>query len=309
MWLLEQLWRFDPGVVRADVDLLRRTVRIEFQPQVTSLRRVVEQLAALGYEPALTPDATHGMARSTRRRLYLQLGVAGFAFGNIMLFSVPHYANGGPLDDGFQRLFDGLNIAFALPVLLFSASDYFRTALRAVRTRTMAVEVPVALGLAVLFGRSLVDIVSGRGAGFMDSFAGLVFFLLIGRLFQQKVFDRVAFDRTFRSFLPLSVQVEQDAGGVAAVPIERLQIGDRVLMRRHEVVPADAVLLEDAAQVDYAFVTGEQTPVLVRAGETVRAGGRVLDRAVRLRLLEEASHSQLARFWSEQVDGRGRNTG
>ena len=76
----------------------------------------------------------------------------------------------------------------------------------------------------MLFGRSLVEIISGRGAGFMDSFAGLVFFLLIGRLFQQKVFDRVAFDRTFRSFLPLSVQVEQDAGGVAAVPIERLQL-------------------------------------------------------------------------------------
>ena len=136
--------------------------------------------------PALTPDATHEAARSTRRRLYLQLGVAGFAFGNIMLFSVPHYANGGPLDDGFRRIFDGLNMALALPVLLFSASDYFRTALRAVRTRTMAVEVPVALGLAVLFGRSVVDIVSGRGAGFLDSFAGLVFFLLIGRLFQQK---------------------------------------------------------------------------------------------------------------------------
>ena len=306
VWLLEQLWRFDPGVVRADADLLRRTVRIEFQPQVTSLRRVVEQLAALGYEPALTPDATHGMARSTTRRLYLQLGVAGFAFGNIMLFSVPHYANGGPIEDGFQRLFDGLNVAFALPVLLFSASDYFRTALRAVRTRTMAVEVPVALGLAVLFGRSLVDIASGRGAGFMDSFAGLVFFLLIGRLFQQKVFDRVAFDRTFRSFLPLSVQVEQDTDGLAAVSIDRLQIGDRVVMRRHEVVPADAVLLDDATRVDYAFVTGEQTPVLVLAGETVRAGGRVLDRAVRLRLLEEVSQSQLARFWSEQVDGRAK---
>jgi Cu+-exporting ATPase len=97
VWLLEQLWRFDPGIVRADVDLLRRTVRVEFQPQLTTLRQVVEQLAALGYEPALTADATHAAARSTIRRLYLQLGVAGFAFGNIMLFSVPHYANGGPV--------------------------------------------------------------------------------------------------------------------------------------------------------------------------------------------------------------------
>jgi Cu+-exporting ATPase len=300
VWLLEQLWRFDEGVSRAEVDLLRRAVHVDFRRASTSLRRIAEQLAALGYEPAITTEEGRLLVPPSARRLYLQLGVAGFAFGNIMLFSIPRYANGEPLEGGFQRLFDGLNLLFALPVLLFSASDYFRTAWQAVRTRTMALEVPVALGLVVLFARSVADIATSRGEGFLDSFAGLVFFLLIGRLFQQKVFERVAFDRTFRSFLPLSALVEMD-GALRPLPIERLRSGDRIVMRPHEVVPADAALLDDAGEIDYAFLTGEQTPVPVRRAEIVRAGGRVVGHAIRLGVLREVSHSQLATFWTNQI--------
>jgi Cu+-exporting ATPase len=300
VWLLEQLWRFEPGVVRAEVDLLRRAVHVEYRSGETTLRRLSETIASLGYEPAITTEDGRLARPPAIRRLYLQLGVAGFAFGNIMLFSIPRYANGGPLEDGFQRLFDVLNILLALPVLLFSASDYFRVAWRAVRTRVMALEVPLALGLAVLFGRSLVDIASGRGEGFMDSFAGLVFFLLVGRLFQQKTFERIAFDRTFRSFLPLSVQAERE-GEPASVPIEQLRSGDHIRLRPLEVVPADSVLLDEAGIVDYAFITGEQTPLAVVRGETVRAGGRIVGRALRLRVQRDVTHSELASLWTNQV--------
>ena len=100
----------------------------------------------------------------------------------------------------------------------------------------MAIEVPVALGLAVLFVRSLVDIASGHSEGFLDSFAGLVFFLLLGRLFQHKVFDRIAFDRTYRSFLPLSVRVERTTG-CELIALEQLRPGDCIEIRPGEVVP------------------------------------------------------------------------
>jgi Cu+-exporting ATPase len=300
VWLLEQLWRFDPGVAHTEVDVMRRTVRIDFRPHDTSLRRIAEQLASLGYDPSITEEEGQLSQPAPSRRLYLQLGVAGFAFGNIMLFSIPRYANGGPLEPEFQRLFDSLNVLFALPVLLFSASDYFRSAWRAVRARVIALEVPVAIGLAVLFGRSVVDIATSRGEGFLDSFAGLVFFLLIGRLFQQKVFERVAFDRTFRSFLPLSVQLET-ADGLKIVPIGELLPGDRIVVRPHEVVPADAILLDRGAYVDYAFLTGEGTPTPIARGRPIRAGGRIAGRTVRLEVVRPVSHSRLAAFWSDQV--------
>lgn len=299
VWLLERAWRLDPGIAASEVDLLRRSVRIEFDPSAITLRRIAELLSAIGYEPSITSEDVRP-ATPVHRRLYLQLGVAGFAFGNIMLFSIPRYANGTELDGGFQHLFDALNISLAIPVLLFSASDFFRGAWHALRTRSMAIEVPLALGLVVLFGRSVFDIASGRGEGFMDSFAGLVFFLLIGRLFQHKVFDRIAFDRTFRSFLPLSVRVERGRD-LVMTPIDDLRPGDVIVVRTHEVVPADAALLEDAASVDYAFTTGEQAPIRVKKNETVRAGGRAASGALRLRVMREVSHTRLARLWNNPV--------
>ena len=299
VWLIERLWRIAPGVVASEVDLLRQTVRVTYRPGEITLRAIAERLGAIGYEPVVTPEQATAVP-SARRRLYRQIGVAGFAFGNIMIFSIPRYVNGGPLDDGFQRLFDALNFALAVPVLLFSASDWFRAAWQSMRVRRVTLEVPVALGLAVIFGRSAVEILSGVGEGFMDSFSGLVLFLLVGRLFQQKTFEQMAFDRTYRSFFPLSVRVERDAG-YDVVPLERVAPGDRIVVRPQELVPADAVLLEGHGAVDYAFATGEQTPIRVDAGETVRAGGRVVGATLRLRVTRSVPHGHLASLWNNPV--------
>ncbi|HEY8535394.1 MAG TPA: heavy metal translocating P-type ATPase metal-binding domain-containing protein, partial [Vicinamibacterales bacterium] len=300
VWLLERLWKLQPGVISSEVDLLRGLVRVTFDPRETTLRAIAERMAALGYEPNLALEQPSGTVPAARRRLYRQIGVAGFAFGNIMLFSIPRYVNGGPLEDGFQRLFDALNIGFALPVLLFSASDWFRAAWRTLRTGHVTLEFPVALGLAVIFTRSVADIALGTGEGFMDSFSGLVFFLLIGRLFQQKTFERMSFDRTYRSFFPLSVRVERD-GACDVVPIERIGRGDVMVVRPHELVPADAVLLDGPGAVDYAFVTGESVPVAVEPGDVVHAGGRVAGHTLRLRALGPVSNSRLASLWANPI--------
>jgi Cu+-exporting ATPase len=302
VWLLEQLWRFDDGVARTEVDLVRRVVRVDFDPAATSPRAVAEALAALGYPPVLEAERPVDPAPAIRRSLYLKLGVAGFAFGNMMLFSIPRYVNGAPLAPEFQRLFDGLNLAFAVPVLVYAASDWFRGALAALRARAVTLDVPVALGLVTLFVRSAVDIGLGRGEGFLDSFAGLVFFLLIGRLLQHKAFEALAFDRTVRSFLPLSARVERE-GGEALVAIDRLGAGDVVRLRCGEVVPADGAALE-AGAVDYAFVTGEAEPVAIAAGDAVRAGGRAAHGGLRVRLAGTPSDSRLAALWSDPAFSR-----
>lgn len=300
LWLLEQLWRFDEGIGRSEADLMRRTVRIAFRPDRTTLRSVAERLAALGYEPVLDSERSAGRMPAARRALYLKLGLAGFAVGNMMLFSIPRYANGAPLEPAFQRLFDALNVLFAIPVLVYSASDFFKAAWHAVRMRAITLDVPVAMGLAVLFLRSLWDILTRSGAGFLDSFAGLVFFLLIGRLFQQMAFDRIAFDRTVRSFLPLSVRVLTGAT-MTMRPIEALDPGDVIVVRPQEVVPADARLITGSGRIDLAFVTGEQAPVSLQAGATVSAGGRVVGEALHLLVLRRVSHSRLAQLWNDPV--------
>jgi Cu+-exporting ATPase len=302
LWLIERLWKIDAGVVRADADVLRRIVRVTFKPDQTSIRRVAEALASIGYPPALDNEPHTGRMPPARRRLYVQLGIAGFAFGNAMLFSIPRYVNGAPLDDGLQRVFGALNLALAVPVLVYSASGYFQSAWRAIRHRAINLDVPIALGLAVLFARSVVEIASGRGEGFTDSFTGLVFFLLIGRLFQQKTFDRLAFDRSFRSFLPLSVRVEShDTGQGVLVPIAYVRPGDRVIVRPSEIVPADAVLIDESGAIDLSFVTGEARPVRLRGGDGVPAGACAIEATLRLTVQRDVDHSRLAGLWNNPI--------
>jgi Cu+-exporting ATPase len=115
--------------------------------------------------------------------------------------------------------------------------------------------VPIALGLAAIYGQSIYEIYSGRGEGYCDSLTGLIFFLLCGRIFQQKTHDRLAFDRDYKGFFPLAV-VRKTATGEETVAISRLGVGDRLVLRNNELLPADAKLLEGEARIDYSFVTG-----------------------------------------------------
>ena len=200
VWLLENLFRLHPGVGNSLVNFARREATITFTPSRISLSELAALLASIGYEPQLTLDElkTRPPNKEAKRR-WLQLGVAGFAFGNIMLFSIPGYLGldrfSGPL---FARLFGWLSLALAVPVLLYSAADYWRGAWLACRQRVLTLDVPIALGLVALYLQSAVEIVSGHGAGYLDSLTGLVFLLLCGRAFQQKTYDRIVFDRDYR---------------------------------------------------------------------------------------------------------------
>jgi Cu+-exporting ATPase len=277
------------------VDLTPRIVRHYRRPT----RCAAPSAASIGYRPQVDHEGPGAGVPPGRRALYAKIGVAGFAFGNAMLFSIPRYVNGAPLEPAFQALFGALNLMLAVPVLLYSASDYFRSSWQSLRHRTMSLDVPVALGLAALFGRTVFEIGFGRGDGFADSFTGLVFFLLIGRLFQQRAFDRIAFDRTFRSFLPLAIRVEsRDTGRDVMVPIEHVRAGDCVHVRPGEIVPADAMLLDEQGAIDLSFISGESTPVTARRHDVVPAGGRVVGRALRLLVRSDVEHSRLARLWN-----------
>ena len=128
------------------------------------------------------------------------------------------------------------------------------------RQRALTLEVPIVLGLAAIYGSSILVVATHRGPGYCDSLTGLIFFLLCGRMFQKKTYDRLTFDRDYKGFFPLSV-TRKTAAGEESVAISRLQTGDRIVLRNGELLPADARLIAGEACVDYSFVTGEAEPV------------------------------------------------
>jgi len=171
VWLLENLFRLHAGIGQSRVNFPKREATITFTPAKIALSEVAALLVSIGYEPHLTLGALDKRpVDPTWKRQWLQIGVAGFAFGNVMLFSLPLYfgldSRSGP---GFRILFGYLSLALAAPVLVYSAADYWRSAWVAVRRRILTLDVPIALGLAALYVQSAWDILSGRGGGYLDS--------------------------------------------------------------------------------------------------------------------------------------------
>jgi len=302
VWLLENLFRLRPGIGQSRVNYARREVAVAFDPSQIRLSELVAFLASIGYPPRLTlGELERPKPNPLRQRQWLQLGIAGFAFGNIMLFSIPAYLGldrlSGPL---FQKVFGYLSLVLAVPVLVYSAADYWRTALLSVRQRVLTLDVPIALGLAALYAQSAYEILAGRGEGYLDSLAGLVFFLLCGRAFQQKTHDRIAFDRDYKCFFPLSVR-RKTASGEESVALSDLRVGDRLQLRNGELIPADAVLLRGDALIDYSFVTGESEPVVKQAGDYLYAGGQQTGAAIEVETVKAVSQSYLTSLWNHEA--------
>jgi Cu+-exporting ATPase len=299
IWLLERLYSIDQGILQSRVDFLKKNISIQYAEQATSLRKIAQLLASLGYEPLITLDALDRKSKpSSARSLYYKIGIAGFCFGNIMLFSFPDYLASHDVDPPLQALFSALSVALALPVLFYSASSYFLSALRGLRGMIVSLDFPIALGITILFLRSLYEIGNHIGPGYLDSMSGLVFFLLIGKLFQNKTYDRLNFERDYKSFFPLGVTALRH-GTEHSIPVSLLNIGERILLRNNEIAPADAVLIQGHGAINYSFVTGESRIVEVLPGELVYAGGRQIGSAVELEVVKPVSQSYLMQLWRD----------
>lgn len=310
IWLLENLQRLHKGVVNSAVNFVRKEVTITFREDEITLRQVVELLVSVNYVPQLSPDRMKdGARRRVNRGVYYRLGVAGFCFGNIMLFSFPAYLS---VNDAVEALlrqnFGILNILFGIPVAFYSGSVYMVSAWKGLKKKFLSIDVPIAIGILVLFFRSAYEILSGTGHGFMDSLAGLVFFLSIGRWYQDLTYQALSFERDYRSYFPVAVTVLGDDGSATIIPLRRLRTGMRILVRNQELIPADALLVKGEGAIDYSFVSGESTPVPKREGDRVYAGGRQAGPAIELIVEREVEQSRLTELWNQDMAGEGKQT-
>jgi P-type Cu+ transporter len=308
IYLLENLHRINEGIIKSQTNFQRKEVFIVFNPQKISLRKVVELLAFIGYEPniSLKDVAVKKSSSFNRNRIY-KIGVAGFCFANIMMLSFPEYFSSGNIENNrLKETFTWLNLGLSLPVLFYSASDFFVSAWKGLRQRFLNIDAPIALAIVVTYIRSYYEIVSGNGAGYLDSGTGIVFFMLIGRWFQDKTYDSFSFDRDYRSYFPLGVSVASD-GVEKNIPVTQLQKGNKIVIRNEETIPADALLLNGEANIDYSFVSGENTPLQKKVGELIYAGGKQIGSAIELEVMGEVSQSYITQLWNNNVFANKKN--
>lgn len=309
IWVLENLNKLHPAIKTAQVNFPEKSVRVTFEPEKASLKQTVELLTAIGYEPSISLEDFSKKEKNIDRSLIYKLGVAGFAFGNIMFLSFPEYFEVNEFWlDRFKYVFRGLMFLFSLPVVFYSGRDYFISAYKGLRSKILNIDVPIAIGIAVLFIRSTAEVAMDWGTGFFDSLAGLVFFLLLGRFFQQKTYAFLSFERDYKSYFPIAVTriSSEENNKEEQIQVYDLNIGDRILIRNGELIPVDALLTKGDALIDYSFVTGEAEPVTKKPGEKLFAGGRQQSGIVELEVLKTVEQSYLTQLWGNEIFSKGR---
>ncbi len=301
IWILENLNKLQKGISSSQVNFGKKTVRVTYHVTDCSLKDVVLLLSSIGYEPYISlSDYSSGKERVNRTLIY-KLGLAGFAFGNVMLLSFPEYfeVNEYWLEQ-YKPLFRWLMFAFSVPVVFYAAQDYFISAYKGLRKKLLNIDVPIALGISVLFIRSTIEIIFNLGSGFFDSLTGLVFFLLIGKFFQQKTYTFLSFERDYKSYFPIAI-TKISKGIETPIQVYEIKEGDRLLIRNEELIPVDCILINGHANVDYSFVTGESETVGKVSGDKLFAGGKQTSGAIEVEALNTVEQSYLTQLWSNDV--------
>lgn len=302
IYLLENLHRIEPGVISCRVNFDRKEALVSFDRKTTSLKKIVQVMAFIGYEPAISlHDAEKKGKKTFDKKRIIQLGVAGFCFSNIMMLSFPEYFSGGAIElKGLQHTFTGIIFLLSLPVIFYAAAPIMISAWKSLRQGVVNIDAPIAFASIITFGRSYMEIISGTGIGYLDSGTGIIFFMLIGRWFQSRTYDAISFDRQYKSYFPLGISVLR-GHKEENIPVTKLKLSDIIIVRNEEMIPADAILLEGDAAIDYSFVSGESEPVKKKSGDVVFAGGRQLGTALKLKVIKEPSQSYITQLWNNDV--------
>lgn len=302
IWLLENLNRLNPKVQSSRVNFVRKEIAVIANNDLP-LSELALLMDKIGYPPKMSLNEL-GKNQSSGsyfdKKYFYKLGIAFFSFGNIMLLSFPEYFGIESVNElGYRSLFNYLNLVLALPVMFYCSTEFFRNAWNGLRVKQLNMDFPIALGILTMFIRSLYEIISGSGSGYLDSLSGLVFLMLVGRALQNLTYGKISFDHDYKSYFPLSVTVIEN-GEEKNMVATKIKPGQRLLVRNQELIPADAILFKGDAKIDYSFVTGESLPVDKTLGEIIFAGGRQMGNAIEVEVIREVSQSYLTRLWNEE---------
>lgn len=306
IWLLESLHTINEHIKYSQVNFTRKTVQIYFNPKELPLSKLAQFLTELGYRPVINLETADRKVEKPDRSLLTKLAVAGFAFGNGMLFSFPEYVEIflGTSDfwmENYKPLFRFIMFLLATPVVFYSASDYFKSAYYGLKNKIINIDVPIVLGILVLYGRSIYEVLTDYGPGYFDTLCGLLFFMLLGKIFQKRTYSALSYDRDYKSFYPIAVSRIQNEDEVENILLSELKIGDRIRVRNEEIIPVDSILIAGDAHIDNSFITGESSSIAKYPGDRIYAGGKQIGSVLELEVIKNVDQSYLTQLWNKEA--------
>ncbi|WP_232819855.1 heavy metal translocating P-type ATPase [Aliidiomarina celeris] len=270
-WLIERQLLQLKGLEKVVVNAANERVNVQWQADTLSLSSVIRAIHKVGYKALPFQHADLEERYEKQRKSYIRrLGVAGIASMQTMMVAFGLYYE--DIDEAHRLYFWWVSLLFSAPVFVYSCEPFFRNALRALKARTLNMDVPVSLAIIFAFFASLYATIYDTGEVYYECVTMFAFFLLSGRylelLARQKAMTNAA---NLMKLIPAIAERETEQG-FEKVMVKNLQPGDRIHVRPGEVVPVDGVLDSERAWLNEAQLTGESRPVVKAKQQDVYAG-------------------------------------
>jgi P-type Cu2+ transporter len=263
-----------PGVTDARLNFTNRRLHVAWADGALEPARIIETLEANGYRGhPFVPLRAEQEEAAEARRLTRYLAVAGFAAMNVMLLSVSVWSgNATDITPETRDFFHWASALIALPAAAYAGQPFFRSAWRALKARSLNMDVPITVGVVLALAMSVVETANHAKAAYFDSAIMLLFFLLVGRTLEHAMRRKTRAVAGNLAALKADTAHRFAGDEVVSVPVAALEAGDRLLVRPGERVPADGMVQSGHSELDESLITGETARRVVASGATVYAG-------------------------------------
>ncbi|BAR91980.1 heavy metal translocating P-type ATPase [Blattabacterium cuenoti] len=300
--ILESLPKLYQNILNSTVDFSSKKIWITYNNIEFKLSDIAQLLDSMGYTPSINFESIENR-KTLGRELIGKLAISFFCFGNIMLLAIPEYVGALKEDIWFmthRNFFRYLMVILSLPVVVFSFTDHIKYAVLGLKKHVLNMNVPISIGILVLFLWSCYEVFFDLGSGYFDSLSSFSLFLLISKIFQIHTHNKIlSFDKNYKSFYPALITKIHSHKKEEKILLSSLKKGDLILIRNEEIVPSDSILIKGNAILDNSFITGESDLISKKMGERIYAGSKQKGEAILIKVIKNIDHSYLSLLWNK----------
>ncbi|WP_185873473.1 heavy metal translocating P-type ATPase [Blattabacterium cuenoti] len=310
VFILEDLPNKYSNILSSNVDFLNKKIWITFYNNNLKISDLAKILENIGYSPSTDLesfekyDLSNSETNNKKNRNKIQkIAIFVFCFGNIMLLAIPEYV--GSMSDPWyvnhRYFFRFMMMILSIPVFLFTIFDHIKYAIIGVKKKLINIDVPISMGILVIFFWSLYEILFDLGSGYFDSLSSFSLFILISKLFQVHTHNKIfSFNKNYKSFYPILITKVKN-GVEKKIFVSSLEIGDIFVVKNEEIIPVDSILIKGKSILDNSFITGESNLIIKKIGDKIYAGSRQKGEAIYLKVVKKMDNSYLSILWKKGI--------
>lgn len=295
--IIESALKKQQAVTGARLNLSTRRLKVSWNGEKNLGDQWVSLINGMGYRAMPFDPASAETSEKREEKFLLRcMAVAGFASGNMMLFSVPLWtSDASTMSEHTRLMFQWVQALIAVPAIAYCGLPFYRSAWRALREYRTNMDVPISVAVILATLMSFFEFFNHGAHTYFDSGVMLLFFLLIGRYLDARARGKAR--STAHDLLQMMTgfaTVLREEGTQQTIPLADIQEGMTLLIAAGEKIGADGTVIAGSSEIDTSLITGETLPRPAQVGTLLFAGMMNLAAPITLKVTKAGERSLLS---------------